>query len=752
MNAIKPLQTAHLVGTEPEVFDIRNVFSVFWRRIGLFLSTAILVGSLITLITLQVEPKYTSYASVMIDIQERDGADFQAILSGAPPDTAIVDTEVEVIKSRTLGEKVITKLGLIEDPEFNEALREPKGLAKFKAWAGSLLPTPMIEQTAPENAEELEKEAVIDEVLSHLDVTREGVTYVINIGFESNSARKSAQIANAFSENYLLEQLDAKFDATSRSNNWLNERLTVLRAEVRSSENAVEFYRGQSGLLSAQGSSLTEQQISDLTAQSIIQTSALDEAVARLESVKSQIARGSPADTIGEVLASGVIIGLRGQQSEIAGRRAELSSRYGPRHPEVLKVEREAADVEAQIQQEIRRIVSNLENEVGIARQKVRSIESGLQRLRSELTSNNRSLVRLRELERDAEASRTLYESFLERFKQNDDQESIAKADARVISKANTPRRQSSPNTMFNIVLGIILGLLMGLGTVILAEMLDNGLSTGADVEREINLPFIASVPKLGDGWVGTLKTLFGKPQLPDDYIVENPLSMFAESFRTLRSSILLSDDGKRPRVVAVASALPGEGKTTVVRSLGRLSAMSGSRTVIIDCDLRLRQLSKNSGADVKSGLIKYLKGDALLKDIIIRDKKTACDFILNSEDEYTNKDLFGTPEFKKMLTALRRKYDLIILDTAPVLLVAETRTISNLSDVVVVAARWRKTKSDAVKTAANILVNAKSNVIGIVLTRVAMRKRKKYGLGDYSYYAQQYGSYYMGQSDPDLG
>lgn len=731
------------VANDAEFVDIRDIFSIFWRHIGLFIASVILVSSLVTIVTLQVQPMYTTSASVMLDLRQKDAIDLNAVLAGAPPDSARVDTEVEVIKSLTLGEKVVTSLNLVNDPEFNGRLREKAGFAKFKDWVKSLLPQPLATTSSIEVPQELEKERVVHSVLSHLGVVRKGNTYVINIAFKSQDPAKAARIANAFAENYLLEQLDAKFDASSRANGWLNDRLAVLRAETRSSENAVEVYRGQSGLLSAQGSSLTEQQISDLNAQLIIQTAELNESTARLQSVKSQLDRGAAADTIGEVLASAVIRDLRRQESEVASRRAELSSRYGPRHPEVLTVEREAVDIQVQIKQEITRIVSNLESEVGIAQQKVRSIETGLNRLRGELSSNNRSLVRLRELERDAEASRSLYESFLERFKQNDDQESITEADARILSKAVIPRDQSSPKTLLNMFIGLILGFVSGLGMVILAELLDRGLATGADVEREIGIPYIASVPSLSSGWIDFIKKLLGKQQMPDNYIVENPLSMFAESFRTIRSTILLSDTATPPKVVAITSALPAEGKTTLVRSLGRLSAMSGSRTIIIDCDLRLRQLSKNLEFEPKAGLIKYLKGEAKLKDIISRDKDTECDVIMNSVNEYTNKDLFGTPEFAKLLTALRRKYDLIIMDTAPLLLVAETRAIANLSDTVVVAARWRKTKSDAVRMAANILQDVRANVIGLVLTRVNMRARKRYGVGDYSYYARQYGKYY---------
>jgi len=745
---MKISQIEKMAGPDPDSIDIRDIFQTFWRRIGLFLSAVILVTSLVTLITLQVKPTYSAAASVLLDLKEKDATDLNAVLSGAPPDSAQVDTEVEIIKSLTLSQKVVAKLNLVDDPEFNVRLREVSGIAKFKAWVKSLLPQPLDDEAEQDIPVSLETERVARAVLSNLFVYRQGNTYVINVGFESHSPDKAALVANTFGDLYLLEQLDAKFDATSRANGWLNDRLEVLRAETRTAENAVEVYRGQSGLLSAQGSSLTEQQISDLNAQLIIQTADYNESVARLESVKGKVARGDAADTIGEVLASAVIQALRRQQSEVAGRRAELSSRYGPRHPDVMKVERESADVQAQIDQEIRRIVSNLESEVGIARQKVRSIETGLNRLRGELSSNNRSLIRLRELERDAEANRSLYENFLERFKENDDQETITDADARILSKAVIPREQSAPNTLLNMLLGLVLGIVSGLGLVILAEMLDNGLSTGADVERDIGIPFIASIPKLGDTWVDALRRLAGKHKVPGDFIAENPLSMFAESFRTLRSTLLLSGVGKGPKVVAITSALPGEGKTTVVQSLGRLSAMSGSKVVIVDCDLRQRQLSKLSDKQPKAGLIKFLKGEAKIKDLTIRDSKTDCDYILTSENEYTNKDLFGTPEFANLLKSLGRKYDLVILDTAPVLLVAETRGIANLSDAVVMTTKWRKTKTDAVKTATDILTNVNANVIGLVLSQVNMRTRKKYGLGDYSYYARQYGKYYANPTE----
>ena len=728
--------------------DVRSIFSAFWRRIGLFFATLLLISSLITLATLQSTPIYTSTASLLIDLQERNLFDLESALTGNAPDAGAIETEVEIIRSRALANKVVDKLNLDSDPEFNVTLQEPGAISNILDWFSALVPSPILENTSVTSPQETEHDHVVGQVLEELRVARKGNTYVLNVSFESENAQKSANIANAFADTYLLEQLESKFETTSRANDWLNGRLEELRSEVRSTEEAVEVYRTNSGLLSAQGSSLTEQQISDLNAQLIVQTSEYNEIKARLESVRGQISRGVPPDSIAEVMSSIVIQNLRGQESAVASRKADLSSRYGPRHPEVLKVDRETADIQAQIRQEIDRIVSSLESEAGIAQQKVATINQGLSRLRGELSSNNRSLVRLRELEREAEASRSLYENFLEQFKQIDDQENIAEADARVISRAVVPDQQSSPNTLINILLGILLGIMCGIGMVVLAEMLDNGLSTGADVERIVDVPYITSIPELNPGIIGMFNKLTGRAIAPEQFIVDTPLSMFAESFRTLRSSILLSSQLKSPKIISITSALPNEGKTTVVRSIGRMSAMSGSKTIIIDCDLRLRQLSKGVDVQAPAGIIKLLRGDANLSEVIVKDDKTECEYILCKNDEYSKEDLFSTQAFTEMLESLRNQYDLIILDTAPVLMVAETRVIGNLSDAVVLVARWRKTKADAVKAAADILRKVDSKIIGLVLSRVNTRKRIKYGAGDYSYYVRQYGNYYVNKAE----
>ncbi|PHR94192.1 MAG: capsular biosynthesis protein [Robiginitomaculum sp.] len=730
-----------------DFIDVRALFLMFKRRLGLFFSVFLLVFSTFVIVTLQLTPLYTSTASVIIDPQEREVTDFESVITGQAPDSTLVDTEVEIIRSRALVGRIVAKLNLVDDPEFNENLVVAEGVAAIgvnvKSWLGSLAPHQVTTVPSFELTERIIGEKVVSALLSRLSVRRTGRTYIIEISIETEDPVKSSQIANAFADQYLVEQLEAKFESTSRSNAWLNDRLSALREEVSVSENAVEVYRAQSGLLSAKGSSLTEQQISELSSQLILQRAVFDGVNARLQSLQSQMERGAGAETIGEVLSSEVIRDLRKQQAEIAGRRAELSSRYGARHPEILKVERESTDINSQIQQEVRRIVLSLESEVGIARQKVTSIETGLSQLRRELMGNNQSLVRLRELERDAAATRTLFESFLGRFKETGQQDTLTQADARIISSAALPTKKSSPNTVLNIVLGAMLGGILGVGLVMLVELLDNGVTTGVQIEKVTGLPFIASVPEIKRTMFASLRKLTGLDVEPHDYLVQKPLSSFAESYRTLRSAILLSNVDQPPRVIAITSALPGDGKTVTTFSLGRLSAMSGSRTLIVDCDLRRRNLSKLLKNKPEQGLLQYLSGGLKLEDVIVKDSQTGCDILPLADTKYSPQDIFRSEAFRTFLNEARARYELIVLDTAPVLVVTETRTIANISDCVVLAVKWRRTEKDALVKAKNILVDSDANLIGVLLTQVNLQASRKYGYGDYGYYYGAYRNYY---------
>lgn len=730
---------------DDSLVDLRQLWRVFVRRLPVFAAVALSVFVLCVVITMQMTPQYTAAASVIIDPRRTQVIDIEAVLTGVGSDAQALDTEVQLIQSRSMAHAVVARLDLVRDPEFNGSLREPSGLGAViqavKGFVSALVPSQAVLES--DDADERMREAVTSAVLDRLSARRTGLTYVISVAFRSEDPRKAARIANAFADQYLLSQLEAKFDATERANTWLNDRLEVLREEVRTAEQAVEMYRAEHGLLDASGSNLTEQQISDLNAQLAIQRAELSAAESSLRNVQTQLSRGASLDTIGEVLRSDTIRALRAQQTETSRRRSDLTSRYGPRHPEILAVEREAADLEEQVNREIQRIIAGLETEVNVARQRVGSLQNTLSGFRDELVVNNRALVRLRELEREAEASRTLFESFLNRFRQTSEQDDLTTADARIVARAPVPLDPSSPNWLLNLALGIVLAVMAGAGAVMILEVFDNGVRTEADVERELGAAHIASVPLLARPRFGRRKGTSGSQ--PYDYIRDNPLSGIAEAFRVIRSAILLSSIDKVHKVVAITSALPGEGKTTTTYSLGRISAMSGSRTVIIDCDLRRRLLTKAAAPEAAKGLLEVLAGECQLDEALVEDAERGLHIMPVVESQFTPRDVFSSEAFKAFLAVLRQRYDLILIDTAPVLAVTDTRVIAARSDAVIMSVKWKTTPREAAASALEILRDVKANVLGVALAQVDMNAQARYGHEGSSYYYKNYRNYYSG-------
>lgn len=723
-------------GSEGATVDLRRILAAFRRRMRLFAAVALVVFTAALLYTIDQRPGYTASSSVMLDTQKSQVTDVQQVMPGLVADTAAVDTQVEVLKSRQLAGRVVQTLNLTQDPDFNSALAPPQGFGAFSAGVSRLLGRAPGARTAPSEQKVLD--GTIDQLLSGLSVDRSGLTYVIDINYTAASPEKAALIANTYADRYLLEQLEAKYDATNQANTWLNERLGRLRGEVIAAEAAVSRYRSQNNLLTASGATLTEQEISTYNQQLATVRAQQAEAEARLQTARNQLARGSNGDDVGEALGSIVVQQLRARRAEVSGRLADLEARYGPRHPEMLRAQRELADVDTQIQAEIRRLVSNLEAQVQVARQRTASMQGSLSQARGTLAANSAAGVSMNELERNAESVRTLYESFLTRFRETSSQDGLEQSDSRVVSRAKVPDGPSSPNVPLNLLIGLAAALLLGLSAVILAEMLDAGLATSEDIETRLRLPSLGAIPLLKS------VTEPGERGIaPVEYVVSRPLSAFAESVRSLRTSILFAHTGRAPKTVLITSALPGEGKTTTAIALFRSAADANQSVVIVDCDLRRRNVSKVMGLSPEIGLIEVLNGSRTLDQALVADPLTGAAVLPLSTTDILPRAAFESPAMDRLLVDLSARFQLVILDAAPSLAVAETRIIASKVDATLFIARWRKTPQKAIETGIQLLDQAGANVIGVALTQVDMRQQVRYGYGDAGYYYTDYKRYY---------
>lgn len=720
-----------------DLFSLRNLLAIFRRRMRLMAGIALVIFLLALLLTVQATPRYTAEARVMFNTRQEQIMASQEVLSNLPVETGVIDTEVEVLQSRNLARQVATTLELENDPEFNWALRPPGGMASFIArLQGRTLPSPTQPRTEQQIAEG--RERATSALRGGLSVRRSGLTYIVGIGFTSLNPEKSAKIANAFAEQYILNQIEAKYAANRQANTFLEGRLQQLRGEVLSAETAVEQYRVSNNLLSSSGTTLTEQEISSYN--QTLATARAEQAVeeARLRTARNQLARGSVGDDVGEALQSSVVSQLRGQRSVTATKVADLQANYGPRYPELIRAQQELAAIDGQIAAEIRRVISNLEARVQVARDKTQSVQSTLGRARGTLAGNNAAGVRLNELERNAESVRTLYEGLLERYQETTSQTGAATADSRIVSEARANGSPSSPNVPVNLALGFILAMVAGLVAVVLAEMLDDGLMTAEDVESRLHIGTLGSIPLLM-----SIADSKDRKMLPTEHIISRPLSGFAEAFRSLRTSILYARAGDPPKVVAVTSALPGEGKTTTAVCLAISAAQAGTRVVIVDCDVRRRNVSRLLGVEAEVGLLDVLEGKVPLADALLQGEASGAWVLPLSKREFTPREVFASDAMAALLEDLRSQFDMIILDTAPVLAIAETRVLASQADIVVFLARWRKTPAKASDAALRVLEQSKAVVQGVVLTQVDVNQQARYGYGDPGYYYSSYKKYY---------
>ena len=729
------------------VVDLRELFRKVWRHKWILFSVTLIGTVIAAMVIVPMTPVYTAKSSVMVDPRENQAVNFEAVLSGLPADQETIESEIQVLKSRGLAERVVKKLRLHEDPDFNGRLKPPTFRTRMNEYLSirNLIPDSVLETLSlknndpPPTEEQIlarERLALIDGLLSRLLVSRVGRSRVIQVAVLHSDPAKAATIANTVADLYIVEQLEAKFDATRRATEWLNERLAGLRAEVDRTERAVEAFRKNSGLVEGRGETVASQQMSELNSQLIVARSARAEATARLRQVETLLRGANGAESVAEVLNSRLIQDLRGQEATIQRKAAELSQEFGEKHPKMINIRAEIADLKQKIASEVRKIVQGLRNEVAVARAREAELQRGMASMEARVSEVNQRGIRLRALEREAEASRTLYETFLTRFKETREQEDFQRPDARIISRADTPNVPSAPRKRLLLMVAFFLSGCAGLALVFLLEALDKGFRSMDQIEQETGIPALGLVP--------TISGLNKFSKQPQQLIVEQPRSAFGESIRALHASILLSNVDRPPKTVMLTSSLPNEGKSTISMSLARLVARTGANKVLlIDCDLRRPQIHERMGLKQSPGLIQVLAGEVSLEDAIQRDPDSGA-FVLTSGDAPSNPtEILSSDQFAKTLQKLNAAFDLVVIDSSPVLAVSDSRVLARSVDKTIFVVRWAETRQEVVNRGLKQVIDAGCDLAGVVLSQVDVKKHSQYGYGDSGYYHGSYRKYY---------
>lgn len=737
-------------GGDTTSLDFKSLIGIVYRRFWLislgFLSTFLLVAY----VTFTQTPLYKSTATVHLDTSQRNVIDISSVLGGIAANTAEIDTEVLVMGSKNLMTRVATKEKLIEDPEFNWTLREtkPSALTNLKAGILSVMGKEIVEDDPFAGMTDEERQSsiaasAVQELIRKTSIKRVGTTYLITAEVTSENPETASRLADAIADQYRVNQMDQKLEATRRATSWLNERVAVLADEVHDKEMAVAQYMADNDINTVNGASLSGTELVYLQSQLTQLRVDYQAAQARYDNMRRMMKNGA-MDSIPEVLGSQVINDLKSQRAIIRRRLVELESRLADRHPELIAARSESVDIDRQIDAEIQRIAGNLQNEVSVSRRRMNDVQGNINTANTQLNEDNSALVPLKELQRDADTSRELLENFISRSKQTGIQDSLVEPDASILSSATTPDSPSTPKTALNLLLGIILGLIFGGSLALLSEMFDSKISSTEDVERKLRVNPIGSVPMI------RTQSLLGLGSIsPADHLIDNPLSAYAESIRYLRAAIAFSDLDSETKTVAITSSLPDEGKTSLTLSLGRMSAMSGSRTLVIDGDFRRRQLTEAAGLAPETGFIEHLFGAGELSDSIAKDSKSLLDILPLSRAGHTPHDVFGTRAFDELLARLRPMYDLILIDTGPLLLMAEARVVAGKADKAILVVRWRHSTRSAINQSLKLLNTFKADLLGITLNMVDLSRRRHHRDPGATYKA--YRKYYTMETKPGL-
>ncbi len=711
-----------------------------WRRRWLIAVIVIAATGIAALISFSLTPRYTAMTNVMIEPRQSQVVEIQEVLSELPPNKETLNNEIQVIRSRRLAAQVVDKNKLIEDPEFNRALVDPSTLSLAFGWVTGLLGGDETKRLTPGKGSDPQREKLIDAFLNALSVKPVPFSTVMNVSVESEDPEKAARLANSLANLYLADQLKAKFEATTRATRWLGEQLAELREKVAASERAVEAYRQQSGLVRGahrgeEAVTLVDQQISELSSALISARSNRAEAGARLEQIERALKSRRGVGSSGIVLSSPLIQSLLLKESEIVGKKAELAAEFGPKHPRMMAAEAEIEDVRKKIRAEVQKVVESVRSDVEVARAREVALEKSLKVLESQVGNQNQKDVNLRALEREAAANRSLIEVFLVRFKETSAQADLHTPDARITSLASVPTRPSYPKKGRVIGLAFFASVFFATLLAITLEWLRRGFGSTVQIERVTGLYALGLIPMLEGG-------RRNRPR-PHDYVLENQSSNFAEAIRSLRFSLALTNVDNPPKTIMFTSSLPEEGKSAVALSLARLMARTGYKVLIIDCDNRHPKVHGSLKLAGNPGLVDLLVNNADLRKVIQRDEDSGAHVIAAGKTVPCPAELLGSRLMKALLDKCAEHYDLVILDSPPVLAVSDARTLSAQVDKTVFVVQWQKTRRETAVLALNLLRESRADIAGVVLSRVDAKKHAKHGYEDSDYYHKKAQKYY---------
>lgn len=733
-----PLYQARPLAGDPEIVDLGAIFGVLWRAKVPLALAALLSGAAAYALASRITPSWEATAQVMLDPRQRVAIDNAGLVPELTLSDSMMASEVAVMRSNLLLERVAAELDLAAAPEFNPALAAPSPVDTARSWIRDRLglaaapaevaPEGSVESSAQDAGADATRAAVLGALQRRLDIEQDGASYVISVEATAKDPALAASIANATANAFIDQGLEQRVAATDRATGWLDQRVADLRGQVEAAEAAIARFKSGNLVLEGSSQEAASRQLLDLATQVSDARARHAAASARYEQARAASETGD-GEALASLATSPLIVALRGQRAEQQRAAGQLADVYGSNDARVARARADLADLDGQIAAETASYVAGLKNAAEIAAVELSNLEASLLAMEARLLELSNSSIELRQLEREADAVRDVYESLLARLKETRAIEETSIPDARLIARADVPTEPASPNVKLLAALGAIGGLGAATGFAFLRDMRRRVYRSSGELEAATGLPVLAELPRLRGRKDERLPALLAAPH-----------SRFAERMRDLRSALSLRPGRDARKVVMLTSAQPGEGKSTVAAALAQVASLAGRRTILVDGDLRRPSLAAIAPPAPQSDLASVLLAGTEWRDAVVRRAPCGFDVLPNAGPNAKAADALALPAFARLIEALKAEYDLVVIDTPPVLAVSDARTIAAFADSVLLVVRADRTPVEAVGQALASLGHGRrdlydaprARVAGFVMTMQRSGDRRRLE-GDYS-------------------
>jgi capsular exopolysaccharide synthesis family protein len=750
---------------QEEAIDFRDYLAVILRRKWTIFAIFMIIVVTVGIHTFRLKPLYRASATVEVNTTQPEMTPFGNQWQGRIYDQGrYLKTQADILKSRTLAMRVVEVLDLENHPEFNPKPEEESSfsLSKLIGYLLSLFPSSEDEKSNGSketvvDPEEYKRYSLSDMVAADIRVkayTKYGEgSYILDVSYQSHDPKLCADVVNTLISEYVKFDLEKRIQATKLGHRYLQKQIEKVQAKLEAAEDKLNkfakehdiVYLSQVGRRNDNGRDIATAQLESLSEQ-------LNQAKAKrieLESLYRQSLKNP--DNIPQVVENDLVKNLKEELAKLEKNYAELSSVFTPKYPKLKRIRSEIKSLKKQIAKEKRLIISTIKSRYSTAVKNEEMLQEALNQQKKKVARLKRMAVDYKILKREVETNQQIYELLLQKSKELDVEVGIKSSNIHPIDKALVPMFPFKPNRFKNMVLAIFMGLFCGVFGAFVIEYFDNTFKSPEEVERYLGLPILGTIPHI------SLKKVSEEEEKSIELeALQNPRSAAAEAFRMIRTSLMLSAAGSPPKCLLVTAPQAGNGKSFVCFNLGLVYAQMGARVLILDCDLRKPRLHKLLKTSSNPGLSNFLSGKMDLKTITKSvgenlDRKLKIDFIPSGAMPPNPVELLNSQIFSDTLGRLRDVYDIIIIDSPPVVGFADSLVLSRVADGTMLIVRNEQTPRPMSQHCCELLFQVDAKLLGVVVNDIKLRKGTYYYGKYYSYYHYYYGKYYSDDGKPEL-